>query len=77
MNTYFFSHYLESEEIFVECCAPDVESATKRLSKALDGASINYHGWVSGTVPQIYIEEISQRQDPICKEYPYQTAVFE
>lgn len=73
INTYFFTHWLESEEILVECCARSFGQAIQRLSKALGGANFHYHGWISGTMPQIHIAEISQRQDPICKDYPYQS----
>lgn len=76
MDTYFFSHWLESEEIVVECCARSFGEAVKRLSKAID-SQLNYHGWMSGTTPELHIEEISQRQDPICKDYPYQAIAFE
>ena len=76
MNTYIFSHQYEGEEIVIDCCATDEAQAFKRLNKALDGSEITYHGWFSGTVPQLHIEDISHREDPVCKEYPYQTLAY-
>ena len=74
MNTYFFTHIYESEEVLAECTATDLAQAKKRLSLALDGAKIHYQGWSAGTNPQIDLGEISHRDDPICKEYPVKEA---
>ena len=76
MNTYFFTHWLETKEILIECCASTLEQAKNRLSKALHNAPMKYHGWILGTSPQLYMEELSHRQDPICKEYPSKASLY-
>lgn len=72
INTYLFTHILDSKEHILECNAESFEQAVRRLSKVVDG-DVHYHSWDPGTTPKIDIREISHADDPICKDYPYQT----